>query len=271
MNTNDKKHEMDDDAIIHDNDHLRVEPKKVVSACCNAIVATSSDEPPVTICVGCGNPCMTIEGRYFQATPLTSLPVKTHLEEADAHQGTVNDEIKFRHASLNSFRPFFKGFPFSGNTIYQALMTEDIQDDAVISVGMEQIDTILRPSPFEPEHYGFKMDKKDKMMQTYISARSNGTMIILKKKSDKNTGYWSLMSRSTDGNKVFFPEFQVFIPNDLAARILLTSLGMIPRADLGEDGQGGVNDEDKDGICPQCENVGYCVMDAKKVVADKTE
>lgn len=199
----------------------------------------------------------------------STFPVEVKYETSEPRP--LTDEIIPRHQSLNNFRPFMRGFPFAGNTIAQALMIEDIQDDKLISVGIEQIDALLTPSPFEPDLYGFKMDRKDKTQKTYISKRDNDTVIILKKIHDNNTGMWSLMSRSIDGNRVYFPEFKIFLPNDLAARIVLISLGIMPRADLGDDGQGCIHDDDKDGICPNCEMLGYCMNEIKKGVEDGKE
>lgn len=249
------------------------------SICCKESVHVEGDETKYYVCDKCNKPCdAAYEGVAEQSSLQIILPNGDTVETTGEKQDIITEtefspteEIKFRHEALNSFRPFVRGFPFKGNTIAQALTTEGVADDIIISVGMEQIDAMITPSPFEPDLYGFKMDKKDKLQSTYVSKRDNDTVIILKRVGEGNTGRWTLMSRSLDGNKVYFPEFPVFIPNDLAARFILIGLGVLPRVDLGEDGQGCENDIDKDGICPQCEGMGCCLKEMKATAQQEPE
>lgn len=175
------------------------------------------------------------------------------------------------HTSQNNFLPYYKEYPFKANSIREALSTENIQDDVVISVGEEQIEALMTLKPFDPEDFGFKAHKiKEEFLEEFFLLSDNAECFI-KRGADFPKNYWLISFKVKKTHTGFEPfdqkEFHkmqpnachLFIPHDMAGRMILTGLGIIDRVDL-ENGKGCENDEDCDGVCPACEDSGTCTQ-----------
>ena len=174
------------------------------------------------------------------------------------------------HDSQNNFRSYYRGYPFNGNAVDQAQASEETSDETVINAAHDQIEKILTMKPFDPEEFGFKFHKDiwrgshGEVDDAYHLVTSKINCMIRGIGND-HYGYWEMSMHleytertgddRTGGTQVNIP---LYIPNDLAGRIILTGLGIVPRRDLDSEGKGCSNDDNLDGICTLCESLGMC-------------
>jgi hypothetical protein len=170
------------------------------------------------------------------------------------------------HKSLNNFRSYYNGYPFGSNSIKEDLFVCD--DSILVDAAIEQIDSIMTLKPFDPEDFGFKPHKNSvEFLEEWVILNDNVDCFI-KRDASMSKDYWlfAFKVRRTHLGEDPFEELitnvcHMFIPNDMAGRIILTGLGIIKRRDIDDDKVSCVNDKDFDGICSLCEDMGCCMED----------
>jgi len=188
-----------------------------------------------------------------------------------------------KHQSQNNFRPYFKEYPWKENIIDKALESEEVSDQTVINAAHEQIEALMTLKPFDPEDFGFKANKiLNEFLEEWVIITDN-VRCFLKRDQTLNKNYWKIVFKvkaTHIGEEVFDEEAwikmepnvaHVFIPHDLAGRMILTGLSVIARRDLDDEGKGCPDDDDFDGTCPFCENMGRCINNEKSIYQSKAE
>lgn len=175
------------------------------------------------------------------------------------------------HPARNNFHAFLRGYPWEASIPGQAEAPETPEGwEVIAAAGEAQIDAMLQANPFDPENFGFRSKGVSNEWQingdTYMYLiAGRGLVCCIVRAQDLPAHYWRVaitVNNIHTGHQPF-SEPQVFnaclfIPNDLVGRIVLTSLGVLPRKDLDQYGKGCETDYDMDGICPICEHHGRC-------------
>lgn len=158
------------------------------------------------------------------------------------------------HTSMNNFRSYYNGYPFKSNVIDEIQAVGEASDETIIAGAHEQIEAILTMKPFDPEEFGFK--EKGGIFEKDVEGTRFGLCPNI---LNNKYGYWQLNITEPDQGWISKGFTELYIPNDLAGRIILTALGIVKRRDLDEEGKGCPDDTDLDGICTMCENNGTCL------------
>lgn len=156
------------------------------------------------------------------------------------------------HTSLNNFRSYYNGYPFKSNVIDEIQAVGEAADDTIIAAAHEQIESILTMRPFDPEEFGFKINSGK-----YVKLVNAAFYKMWQTPNATEYGSWTMESKCSGYDHI--PEIDLYIPNDLAGRIILTALGIVKRRDLDEEGKGCPDDHDLDGMCVLCESNGACL------------
>lgn len=160
------------------------------------------------------------------------------------------------HTSMNNFRSYYNGYPFKSNVIDEIQAIGEAADDTIIVAAHDQIEAILTMKPFDPEEFGFEPEKNVSGDEQYVK-NNNGLNYMIWRNPGPHYGYWNIAVQQFTGQEDQL--LVLYIPNDMAGRIILTALGIVPRRDLDENGKGCPDDDNLDGTCVMCENNGTCL------------